>query len=159
MHPCGIEKMLQMIVFESRDGDTDVENKRTDTRGRGSREAEADKRSLLLVHRKHITRESTLQHRELCSLLCGDLNGEQIQETGVPVAKMVKYPLQCRRRGFDPWVRKIACSRKWLPTAVFLPGDSHGQRSLAGYRQLGCKTIGHDCTTQRLTTVSLSLHM
>ena len=27
--------MLQMIVFESRDGDTDVENKRTDTKGEG----------------------------------------------------------------------------------------------------------------------------
>ena len=24
--------------------------------------------------------------------------------------------------------------RKWQPTAVFLPGESHGQRSLTGYR-------------------------
>ena len=79
--------------MKSRNGDTDVENKRTDTTGvRGESGAEADKHSLLIVHRKHITSESTLQHRELCSLLCGRLNGEQIQETGVPVAKMVKYP-------------------------------------------------------------------
>ena len=34
---------------------------------------------------------------------------------------------------FDPWVRKIPWSRVWHPTAVFLPGESHGQRSLAGY--------------------------
>jgi len=37
------------------------------------------------------------------------------------------------RRGFDPWVRKIPWNRKWEPTPVFLPGESHGQRSLAGY--------------------------
>ena len=31
---------------------------------------------------------------------------------------------QCRRCGFDPWVRKIPWRRKWQPTAVFLPGES-----------------------------------
>ena len=34
---------------------------------------------------------------------------------------------------FDPWVEKIPWRRKWQPTPVFLPGESHGQRSLAGY--------------------------
>ena len=34
---------------------------------------------------------------------------------------------------FSPWVRKISWRRKWQPTPVFLPGKSHGQRSLAGY--------------------------
>ena len=29
---------------------------------------------------------------------------------------------QCRRRGFDPWVKKISWSRKWQPTPAFLPG-------------------------------------
>ena len=38
---------------------------------------------------------------------------------------------QCRRCGFDPWVRKIPWRRKWQPTPVFLPGKSHEQRSLA----------------------------
>ena len=28
---------------------------------------------------------------------------------------------QCRRRGFDPWVRKIPWRRKWQPTPVFVP--------------------------------------
>ena len=44
--------------------------------------------------------------------------------------------LQCRsyrRYGFDPWVGKIPWRRKRQPTPVFLPGESHGQRSLAGY--------------------------
>ena len=40
---------------------------------------------------------------------------------------------QCKRCGFDPWVGKIPWRRKWQPTPVFLPGKSHGQRSLAGY--------------------------
>ena len=33
---------------------------------------------------------------------------------------------QCKRLGFDPWVRKIPWRRKWQPTPVFLPGESHG---------------------------------
>ena len=37
------------------------------------------------------------------------------------------------RLGFDPWVGKIPCWRAWQPTPVFLPGESHGQRSLVGY--------------------------
>ena len=40
---------------------------------------------------------------------------------------------QCRRHGFHPWVRKIPWRRKCQPTPVFLPGEFHGQRSLAGY--------------------------
>ena len=44
---------------------------------------------------------------------------------------------QCRERGFDPWVRKIPWRRKWLPTPVFLPGKSHGQKSLVGYSPWG----------------------
>ena len=32
---------------------------------------------------------------------------------------------QCKRVGFDPWVRKIPWRRKWQPTPVFLPGKSH----------------------------------
>ena len=35
--------------------------------------------------------------------------------------------------GFDPWVGKIPWRRKWQPTPVFLPGESHGWRSLVGY--------------------------
>ena len=41
--------------------------------------------------------------------------------------------LQCRRPEFDPCVEKIPWRRKWKPIPVFLPGKSHGQRSLIGY--------------------------
>ena len=43
---------------------------------------------------------------------------------------------QCRRfkrHRFDPWVRKIPWRREWQLIPVFLPGKSHGQRSLVGY--------------------------
>ena len=43
---------------------------------------------------------------------------------------------QCRRlrrHWFIPWVGKITWWRTWKPTSVFLPGESHGWRSLAGY--------------------------
>ena len=39
---------------------------------------------------------------------------------------------QRRRCGFDPWAGKIPWKRKCQPTPVFLPGKSHGQRSLVG---------------------------
>ena len=47
---------------------------------------------------------------------------------------MEKNPPTSRRPGFDPWVGKVPWRRKWQPTPVFLPGESHGRRSLAGYR-------------------------
>ena len=40
-----------------------------------------------------------------------------------------------RRHGFSSWVRQIPWRRKWQPTAVFLPGETHGQRSLVGYNK------------------------
>ena len=38
-----------------------------------------------------------------------------------------------KRLRFDPWVGKIPWMRVWQPTQVFLPGESHGQRSLVNY--------------------------
>ena len=48
--------------------------------------------------------------------------------------------------GFNPWVGRILWRREWLPTPVLLPGEFHGQRSLAGYSPWGCK--GLDSTEQ-----------
>ena len=53
---------------------------------------------------------------------------------------------RCKRRGLDFSVRKIPWRRKWQPTPVFLPGKSHGQRSLVGYCPWGHK--GSDMTEQ-----------
>ena len=37
-----------------------------------------------------------------------------------------------KRLGCDPWVGKIPWRRAWQPSPVFLPGESHGQKSLVG---------------------------
>ena len=44
---------------------------------------------------------------------------------------------------------KILWRRKWQPTPVFLPGKSHGPRSLAGYRSWGCKRVRHNFATKQ----------
>ena len=53
---------------------------------------------------------------------------------------------QCRRHGFSLCVQRLCTSyrmipqrRKQQPTPVFLPGESHGQRSLVGYTPQRCK--------------------
>ena len=51
---------------------------------------------------------------------------------------------QCRRReahGFDSSVGKIPWRKAGQPTPVFMPGESHGQKSLMGRCQLGCKEL------------------
>ena len=53
---------------------------------------------------------------------------------------------------FNPWVRKIPCKKEWQPIPVFLPGESHGQRSLAGYSPRGHK----ESDTTEWLTLSLS---
>ena len=44
-----------------------------------------------------------------------------------------------RRHGFDHWVGKIPWRRTWQSTPGFLPGESHGQRSLAGSSPWGLR--------------------
>ena len=47
-----------------------------------------------------------------------------------------------QERQVDPWFGKIPWRRKWQPPLVFLPGESHGQRSLGGCSP-GVAKIGH----------------
>ena len=65
---------------------------------------------------------------------------------GYPGGASGKEPAhQCRRskrHRYYSWVGKIPWRRKWRPPAVFLPGESHGQRNLAGYSTQGCKESG-----------------
>ena len=55
--------------------------------------------------------------------------------------------LQCRKPRFSPWVGNIPWRREWEPTPVFLPGEPHGQRNLAGFSPWGHKESD---TTERL---------
>ena len=62
--------------------------------------------------------------------------------------------LQCRRPGFDSWVGKIPWRRKWPPTPVFLPGESHEWRSLVSYSPQGHKELD---TTERIALHYIAL--
>ena len=59
---------------------------------------------------------------------------------GYTVAQMVKNLPTMQENRFEPWVGKIFCRREWLPTPVFLPGEFHGQKSLAGYYPWGSQS-------------------
>ena len=44
-----------------------------------------------------------------------------------------------RGPGLELWVGKIPGKREWQPTPIIFPGESHGQRILAGYSPWGHK--------------------
>ena len=58
----------------------------------------------------------------------------------------------CQRRGLglDPWIGKTPLRRKWHPTPVFLPGESHGQRAWQA-RVHGVTRVRHDLGTKQQT--------
>ena len=53
---------------------------------------------------------------------------------------------QIKNPHFNPWVRKIPWKRECLPSPVFLPGESPGQRSPVGYSLWGHR-VGHNSAT------------
>ena len=61
--------------------------------------------------------------------------------------------VRCRRHRFDSWIRKIPWRRKCQPTPVFLPGESHGQKSLVDHSLGDCKELD---LTEQLSTHTLS---
>ena len=65
--------------------------------------------------------------------------------TGFPDQTVKSLPA-VRETWIDPWVGKIPWRRKWQPTPVFLPGESHGLRSLVGYSPRG-RRVGHNWVT------------
>ena len=69
-------------------------------------------------------------------------------ECNKTIKKYIRTKAKVRRCGFNPWVGKIPWRREWQCTPVFLPGESHGQRGLAGYSPLSHKESD---VTKRLT--------
>ena len=65
-------------------------------------------------------------------------------------AQTIKNLPKCRRPRFNPWVRKIPWRREWQPISVFLPGESNGQSSLAGFSPWGSQS------RRRLSNLTLS---
>ena len=60
-----------------------------------------------------------------------DLPNSEIKPES-PALQADALPSEPPRPHFNPWVGNIPWRRKWQPTPVFLPGNSHGQRSLVG---------------------------
>ena len=84
------------------------------------------------------------QHTGQLALKHSDLYPDNTQEAYCSIGawwlSRWRNHLQCWRTGFNLWDGKILWKRKWQPTAVFLPGKSHGWRSLAGYSPWGRKS-------------------
>ena len=66
-------------------------------------------------------------------------HGASCSSVGKEFACNAGIHLQCRRPRFNSWVWKIPLEKEMQPTPVFLPGEFHGQRSLAGYSPWGHK--------------------
>ena len=78
-----------------------------------------------------------LMSQKYCSKPCLYV---KVKYTALPGGTSKEPACQCRRCkrcGFGPWVRKIPWRSAWQPSSVCLPGESHGQRSLAGYSPWG----------------------
>ena len=66
---------------------------------------------------------------------------------GVSSSRALRSNQRLKRLPPTPWVGKMPWRRKWQPTPVFLPGESHGRRSLIGYSPRGPKELD---TTEQL---------
>ena len=98
------------------------------------------KRPLLLERKVIAGLDSILKSRDITLLT----KVREVRVKGFPGNASEERAFQCKRRKrceFDPWVGKIPWRGAWQPTPVFLPGESHGQRSLVGYSPQGCKEL------------------
>ena len=91
----------------------------------------------MLYIRLHAMEEMLLEAKELYTYTRASL-----------VAQMVKNPPAMQETWIQPLVRKIPWRSEWLLTPVFLPGESNGQKSLAGFSPWGHKKLD---TTKQLT--------
>ena len=67
-------------------------------------------------------------------------NPTRVEGTSWLMAQRVKNRAAVQEPRVQSLGGKIPWRRKWQPTAVFWPGESHGQRSLAGYSPWGPKS-------------------
>ena len=81
---------------------------------------------------------------------------------GIVVNNLLANAGEAKDAGSIPWVRKIPWRRKWQPTALYLPGNFHGQRSLAGYSPWGhthACTLGNELHENKLIGQSQVNHL
>ena len=100
-----------------------------------------------------VTREESHKEREFLRPMEGlPQEFSRYCQTQAPLmAQWYRIRLPSRRGGLDSWVGRIPWRRKWQPTLVFLPGKSHGQRSLVCCSPWGPKELN---TTQRVNNIN-----
>ena len=76
-----------------------------------------------------------------------------IVDLGFPSDSVVRNPPAMQETCQEPWVqsrgREDPLEKEWLPTPVFLPGESHEQRSRVGCSPWSCKRVRHDWATKQ----------
>ena len=75
----------------------------------------------------------------------------QYQTIGIRWLRWQRIYLWCKRPGFNPWVTKLRWRRAWLPTAVFLPGNSPWTEEPGGLQSIVLQRVGHDWATNTFT--------
>ena len=73
-------------------------------------------------------------------------------QNGLPGDSDIKNLPAMRETWVPSWVGKISWRRAWLPIPVFLPGESHGQRSQTGYSSWGRKESDTTMRSVRAST-------
>ena len=101
--------------------------------------------NLLNWHKRSLYRFSITSYRKTCTKFLAN----PIYHPGFPGGSTIKNLAVMWETWVQSWVGKISWRRFWQPTLVFLPGESHGQRSLAGYSPWGHKELD---TTEWLRT-------
>ena len=80
------------------------------------------------------------QEKWVTPLNSADSFTQLLAQLALLVAEMVNNLLAMQEMQVQsqvPWVGKIPWRSEWQPTPGFLPGESHGQRSLVGYSPWG----------------------
>ena len=78
-----------------------------------------------------------------------------VSHISVPIGFLTHQDLQMpvqetKRQGFDPCIGNLPWRRAWQPSPVFLPGESHGERSLVGYSPWGRKELDRTEATKHV---------
>ena len=77
---------------------------------------------------------------------------------GFPDGSVVKNLPAMQEPVFDSWVRKIPWKRAWQTNPVFLPGESHGRRSLEDYSPQGHERVRHKIATKQQNVYIYLIH-
>ena len=78
----------------------------------------------------------------------GDMAFKEATKIKIRLLGWTRICPQCGKHRFDSWVGKILWRKEWLPTPVFSPGESHGQRRLVSYSHCCRKELDRTATLQ-----------